>query len=654
MKKIYLLASSMLIGGLAFGQYATPQADHVFGKPTVDDGYSTQQLRVRDVNERGSAFWTEDFSGIGTFPNPTAGPTFTTANGVWTAGGVDANIWKHSFFNTSGEWSVNTPNFASTTAADGFMLFDADSVNFVVSPNYVDRAGDLTSPSIDLSGQPTVKVEFEQYLRYCCAAALDLFLSVSTDGGNSWTDFNVLGGLPVNQAAPNPELVGVNITSVAANQPNVLLKWSFGGTGVSHYFWAIDDINLVPAPDHDMELIQSRYSSANKYSNSVGANGQDIWYTKTPVAHIQPFEYKAYITNNGVQVENNVTLDAEVLDGAMSSVYTGSSAGEVFNQAEFDTLTVSTNFTPPGTPEDYTVAYNVNYPDLATDANNVDNVDTAEFIVTDFDYARHRIDAYTGAGLWNNETGGISDPFEMGLAYQVQSNDQLIGLSIVVDNNTDPGVILYASIYEDQGAGFQLINTTAGTIDEVEIFANNIASPGTDPVCVFFPIQYTATAGVPFICVIGHYGGPEAFYIANGGPSDDQTCYLLDGTDNTWYYVTSTPWIEAHFSGSSMQSVCNASSVGESVANNDNLLSQNVPNPFNTNTMINYVLEENTNVSLAVTDLTGKVVHVVNRGSQSAGVHNIKLDAKDFAPGVYYYTLTTGDQRSTKKMVVAK
>lgn len=97
--------------------------------------------------------------------------------------------------------------------------------------------------------------------------------------------------------------------------------------------------------------------------------------------------------------------------------------------------------------------------------------------------------------------------------------------------------------------------------------------------------------------------------------------------------------------------------VGMDVANNTELitnLSQNMPNPFNSTTTINYNIGASVPVTFTVTDLSGKVVMSENYGKVMNGPHSITLNANQFESGVYYYTLTAGASTSTRKMVITK
>lgn len=88
---------------------------------------------------------------------------------------------------------------------------------------------------------------------------------------------------------------------------------------------------------------------------------------------------------------------------------------------------------------------------------------------------------------------------------------------------------------------------------------------------------------------------------------------------------------------------------------NKYLLAQNFPNPFNPVTSIRFNLPKNTNVTMKVYDITGKLVNVlVNNETLTAGEKEVKFDATNLASGVYFYSIKAGDFSDTKKMVVVK
>ncbi|MDP2808243.1 MAG: FlgD immunoglobulin-like domain containing protein, partial [bacterium] len=88
-------------------------------------------------------------------------------------------------------------------------------------------------------------------------------------------------------------------------------------------------------------------------------------------------------------------------------------------------------------------------------------------------------------------------------------------------------------------------------------------------------------------------------------------------------------------------------------------LMQNAPNPSSKNTMINYQLAKQGQVSLKVYNTLGQVVKTLVNESQNPGPYSVKWNGKDesgrqAAAGIYFYRLASGEFNSTKKMVVLR
>jgi hypothetical protein len=84
------------------------------------------------------------------------------------------------------------------------------------------------------------------------------------------------------------------------------------------------------------------------------------------------------------------------------------------------------------------------------------------------------------------------------------------------------------------------------------------------------------------------------------------------------------------------------------------VLNQNYPNPFNPSTKISYSLASDAFVLLKVYDFIGKEVSTLVSETRPAGNHNLTFDASDLPSGTYFYTLSTGDYVSTKKMMLLR
>lgn len=86
-------------------------------------------------------------------------------------------------------------------------------------------------------------------------------------------------------------------------------------------------------------------------------------------------------------------------------------------------------------------------------------------------------------------------------------------------------------------------------------------------------------------------------------------------------------------------------------------LSQNFPNPFNPETIINYQIPDlggNVNVQLKVYDILGREIITLINEEQSPGYYQAAFNGSSLTSGVYIYKLTAGNFNSIKKMILTK
>lgn len=95
-------------------------------------------------------------------------------------------------------------------------------------------------------------------------------------------------------------------------------------------------------------------------------------------------------------------------------------------------------------------------------------------------------------------------------------------------------------------------------------------------------------------------------------------------------------------------------------------LLQNTPNPFRTSTLIRYQIPSTSHpspitnhVTLAVYDITGRLVETLIDESQESGVYRVQWAGKneggeEVPSGIYFYRLTTSYQSMVKKMVLLR
>lgn len=83
-------------------------------------------------------------------------------------------------------------------------------------------------------------------------------------------------------------------------------------------------------------------------------------------------------------------------------------------------------------------------------------------------------------------------------------------------------------------------------------------------------------------------------------------------------------------------------------------LSQNYPNPFNFSTSIDLVILKDSFISLRVHDALGNNVATLVNKELPAGNYNFKFKATGLASGIYYYSLNTGRNYLSRKMILLK
>ncbi len=83
-------------------------------------------------------------------------------------------------------------------------------------------------------------------------------------------------------------------------------------------------------------------------------------------------------------------------------------------------------------------------------------------------------------------------------------------------------------------------------------------------------------------------------------------------------------------------------------------LEQNYPNPFNPNTTIKYEVAGYVDVKLTVYDVLGRQQAVLVNQKQKPGKYAVIFSGRNFASGIYFYEIETGDYKSVKKMMLIR
>ncbi len=88
-------------------------------------------------------------------------------------------------------------------------------------------------------------------------------------------------------------------------------------------------------------------------------------------------------------------------------------------------------------------------------------------------------------------------------------------------------------------------------------------------------------------------------------------------------------------------------------------LEQNYPNPFNPQTTIRFALPAESQTTLTIYDLQGKLINTLVNELEPAGQYDITWDATDMSgnrvpSGIYFYRLTAGEFSESRRMILLR
>jgi hypothetical protein len=607
MRKIYtsLFAVALVTGVSA--QHANLDIQPI--RKNIEIGNTVKPGNIGQV--KGATVWSNDFS------NP-ADWTMTNSS------------------NPSLDWVVETDVNAAprtefqpvgmTSASNGFIFIDSDAAGQTATQN----ADATLATAIDMTTLGTTATNFSLVFEHCYRSYQDTrIVRVSGDGGTTWTDFTLTDGTDANTNTNNPEISSFNISSIVAPggvlSNNVLIQFNYQGAW--GWFWAVDDVSIVETDDNDLKLDLATFGS-------MGTWGATLPYYQVPVDQIAPVTYWGVASNIGAVDQTNTAIDVDVNSGT----FTGSSAaGFTSVVGSTDTLTLTADYTPASATGTHTAAMDLGSDNTDADASN--NSGTVTFDVTDYIYARDN--GVIGGGSFNS-----GEAYEVGNIFDIVTTADLSVVNVTVASTSGGAPLIYAKLYSiDAGTGDFIF------MEQSDDYALDASEFGTEVELCLLSTQ-TLNAGESYLVVVGAYGDGGAsndLVTATGGDSEAQTTFYFDGTDQTWYYTTSTPMVRMNFDPAA--AVC-AVSVEEVPGNVT--VGQNYPNPFNGNTTVNYSLVNTDEVMVEITDLTGKVIAVMNEGVRTAGEHTVEINSNGLAAGTYYYSIITSNGKVTKAMNVAK
>ena len=603
MKKLLLTTSLILSTLLSLAQIVNGDDMRIEEKNFL----SVQPTSINSASSAAPAppFWSNTFS------NPS---DWTMVDLIY--GGLQN--WVISTTGPVGSFSAGLGAISSTSASDGFAMYDSDALNSSYSPQeaYIQYNG-----TVDCSSYPYVNIEFESYHRKFRDS---IFVEVSIDGIN-WDRYEVHAGQATNTTTANPEFVSVNVSATAGNQPAVYFRFKYEGEW--DYAWMIDDVSFAETPNNYVTIDDEVFGGWWIGYNGSGGIGCD--YTFNPLSQLaaNPYKIEAVIRNAGVAPQN-MTLHAEAFDQITNSVYSSTSNSQYLTASQQDTFAVNNTFSPTALG-----LYELRMWGVGDSANT--DTSTKQTIVTQYSYGKD-LNTYQGSYILGNATreNHVTSFFD------IYANENLYSVDLYVAPWSIPGSQIYGVIYEgDPGGGnpIYLDQTDDHTITNADL-DTWITLSFANPISLFAGVGYElAAAGYQHpsdSAGVGYSGlalGTEnSLFDANGGSPNSA------GTP-TWYYITQSPMIRMNFDPAS-----SGSTSSKNLTKSDINL---YPNPANNVISISNL--DNFDF-LQIKDLLGKVVLKKNISK----VNNTTIDVQGFSTGTYLLNLEGSEISISRKIVI--
>lgn len=394
MKYRFLLLSSLLASASVFAQSsyttkvkATAETSKqlTVAEPGVSSNEGTSYTSNILSEDLGPVLMYEDF--VAGLPAGWTNTSLAGNNAIWEYRGPSTT--PANTVGSQGAYANANDPIESTTAGNGFMIFDSDWWDNGGSPTGTGQQapphqGEVTSGLIDCSAEPNVLLTFETYLRNYQSF---FYVIVTNDGftNNQDTVWNGADDYAVNAASPTDLFVKRDISDIAGNSASLQVRFVYESNPAAalpgYYFWMIDDVTVSGAADFDLELEEVFFKG---FTGSDEDFQYTNFYTEIPVKQMAGtnLEFGGAIRNNSAAGSNNTMLNADV-SGA--ETFSASSPAVTYTTfGEPDSVVVSSTYVP-ATVGSYTVDFEV-MADSADDFSS-DNAAQRTFGVSERTYA---------------------------------------------------------------------------------------------------------------------------------------------------------------------------------------------------------------------------------------------------------------------------
>jgi hypothetical protein len=616
-----------------------------------------------------------------------------TATGLptgWTQSATGTGIvngWR--FTKTAATGSFNIGALNSTTAADGWMIYDSDSVGDK-SPTVSPFGGSLMSPNYSTSGHLSVQVSFQQWYRRFSDSC---FVATSTDNGVTWTEYPVVENIALNNntnIASNPFTSYVNVSASAANKPQVMfrLRYSCNFAGGS-FNWLVDDFQLseldpVQVAIGGSAVIQPLAGTSNPSTNPSAEYTSYTTFSRVPLQLSDTLFPISFLSNKGSVAQAAVPLNVKIVSGATSVLDKTTTHSSNLPVGAVDSVTDFQNaFYVPNAVGVYNVTYSAN---AVGDAVTSDNLDSSRFAITSDTFTTYGRNS--AGGYYLHRARGASNAelsYYTGSRFDIPvgKSDTLTGVQLSFGSGTAVGSNTIVEIYRIRasGSGASLTLTWEPVISTTQktLAAGDINPSGST--ALFTTYKFAARASNLGNYVLG--AGTYAVVAKTIGATGD---VVLNAASPVKATATYTGYFgQFDTSNNATGNVFGANSgirTGNLTTPLVRLLFQNnardtllgppppptqgvqqiagvtigdaFPNPANTSLNIPVATTTGKDINVSLSNMFGQTIMTQPLGLVGAGQSkNVVFNTSNLAAGTYIYSVESEGKRVSKQVVIA-
>jgi hypothetical protein len=558
--------------------------------------------------------------------------------------------WATSKVGPTGAFKI--PKIKSTTAADGFALFDSDT-KCSNSQNAW-----LITPAINCSNQPTVYLTFQQtYRRFVDTC----WVNISGDNGTTWTKIPINQQYDNNQGPKdNPEVVEMDISDVAANKAQVKVAFQFGsdapGTDAGcGYSWMIDDVKVTPKPNNNLVMTDFFFPLSSLV---------------TPASQIgdDTLQFFVKVKNAGAKNQTNVNFKVTIQDTLGKIYYSDSTvlanvATDIQSTAD-SFLFLENRYEPKLAAGVYVIRYSLFSKD-STDFSPSNNVKSQFFVVSEDEFAKEfgntaNADAFQPGGSGDYAVGNYykTTKYFGNNAFKATEIKFSCASNTALEGNT-VNTYLFQIDKEQVAFDFSDFNEATGLNDNPQLqllSLNTLTFTAGDKSLDLFTLPLIDVDAKPDVKLEAN---SRYFLMCSYTDASAENLFQAFQQDASYNFQTSTilhnggTWFLGGF-GPELNAVVRMIISMSLVDTKETTLPEATlainPNPASEFIKLDIKFDAPTDALIAISDITGKVIYMKeHKGMSQEGIVH---DVSDYANGTYFVKIATETGTKTRKFVV--